>query len=115
MLPVDALFSVEPGAVSTVRVAGRDSLFDAPQSERQFQRGFEAAVWHRSFELRLSDRAGQSRPPMTRQLQPQSAEAATSAKFAPGCRPARDPAALTCVITEASGSVAAVAGARSAA
>jgi hypothetical protein len=54
MLPVNALFSVEPGAVSIVRVAGRESLFDAPQSERQFQRAFEAAVWHRKVELRLS-------------------------------------------------------------
>jgi hypothetical protein len=54
MLPMDALLSVEPGAVSIVRVAGRESLFEMPQSERQFQRAFEKAVWHHSFELRLS-------------------------------------------------------------
>lgn len=54
MLPMDALLSIEPGAVSIVSVAGRESLFEAPQSERQFQRAFEAAAWHQSFELRLS-------------------------------------------------------------
>jgi len=54
MLPVDAVLSVEPGTASIVRVAGRASLFDMPQSERQFQRAFEAAVWHQTFELRLS-------------------------------------------------------------
>ncbi len=38
MLLMDAVLSLEPGAVSIVRVAGRESLFDVPQSERQFQR-----------------------------------------------------------------------------
>lgn len=54
MLPMAALLSIEPGAVSIVRVAGRESLFEAPRSERQFWRSFEAAVWHQSVEVRLS-------------------------------------------------------------
>jgi hypothetical protein len=54
MLPMDARLSIEPGAVSIVRVAGRGSLFSAPQSDRQFWRAFEAAVWNQSLELRLS-------------------------------------------------------------
>lgn len=53
MLPTDAVLSREPGAVSAVRVAGRESLLEAPQSERAFQRAFAAATWH-TFELRLS-------------------------------------------------------------
>ncbi len=54
MLPIDALLTVEPGAVSVVKVAGRGSLFAVPQSERQFQRAFEVALWPHTFELRLS-------------------------------------------------------------
>ena len=52
MLPMDAVLSTEPGAVSVVRVAGRESLFETPESERAFQRAFAAATWH-TFELRL--------------------------------------------------------------
>jgi hypothetical protein len=54
MLPMEAHLSVEPQAVSIVRVAGLESLFDTPQSERQFQWAFHNAVWRHSFELRLS-------------------------------------------------------------
>lgn len=54
MLPMDAVLSIAPGAVSVVRVAGRESLFSAPRSERQFWRAFEAAVWNQSVELQLS-------------------------------------------------------------
>jgi hypothetical protein len=53
MLPMDAVLSLEPGAVSSVRVAGRESLFEIPKSERQFQRAIAAAVWRPSFPLRL--------------------------------------------------------------
>ena len=54
MLPVDAQLSLEPGVVSTVRVANASSLFEPPQSERQFQRAFESAVWTYDCELRLT-------------------------------------------------------------
>jgi hypothetical protein len=54
MLPMDAHLSVEPGTVSVVRVANRQGLVEMPESERQFQRAFEKAVWQHSFELRLS-------------------------------------------------------------
>jgi hypothetical protein len=54
MLPMDARLSVEPGAVSVVKVAGRESLFEVPQSERRFQSAVERASWDHSFELRLS-------------------------------------------------------------
>jgi hypothetical protein len=53
MLPMNAHLSVAPGAVSVVRVANRDGLFEMPESERQFQRAFEKAVWQHSIELRL--------------------------------------------------------------
>ena len=53
MLPMDAYLSVEPGVVSVVRVANRQSLFEMRESERQFQRAFEKAVWQHSIELRL--------------------------------------------------------------
>jgi hypothetical protein len=43
----------EPGVVSVVRVANRQSLFEMRESERQFQRAFEKAVWQHSIELRL--------------------------------------------------------------
>jgi hypothetical protein len=50
MLPMDAVLTVAPGAVSIVTVAGQESLFEVPQSERHFQRAYEAAVWRQSFE-----------------------------------------------------------------
>jgi hypothetical protein len=54
MLPMDAHLSVEPEAVSVVRVSNREGLFEMPESERQFQRGFEKAVWQHSFQLLLT-------------------------------------------------------------
>lgn len=51
-LPMEARLSLEPGAVSTVRVGGRDSLFDQSLSERRFQRLLEAP-WPHRFDLRL--------------------------------------------------------------
>jgi hypothetical protein len=53
MLPLDAHLTVEPGAVSTVQVGGRDSLFEMPRSARQFVRGIESARWRHRLELRL--------------------------------------------------------------
>lgn len=38
VLPIDAHLSLRPDAVSVVRVAGRQGLVEAPESERQFQR-----------------------------------------------------------------------------
>jgi len=53
MLPVEAHLTIEPGAESFVEVGGRDSLFEMPQSARQFVRGIEGATWRHRFELRL--------------------------------------------------------------
>lgn len=53
MLPMRARLSIESGGISTVSIAGRASLFEAPQSEREFQRAFERAIWAERFELRL--------------------------------------------------------------
>jgi len=53
LLPVDALLTIQPGGVSLVQVGNRDSLFDMPQSARQFVRGIERATWRHRFELRL--------------------------------------------------------------
>jgi len=36
MLPVDADISIKPGAGSTIKIAGGDSVFDMPSSERRF-------------------------------------------------------------------------------
>jgi hypothetical protein len=38
MLPMHARLSIEPGAISTMRVSGRASMLETPKSERQFQR-----------------------------------------------------------------------------
>lgn len=54
MLPMEADLSVERGAVSLVKVAGPDSVFEMPQSERQFVRGNENAVWRHRLDLRLT-------------------------------------------------------------
>jgi len=51
-LPMEAHLSLEPGAVSTLGIGGRDSLFDQSLSERRFQRLLEAP-WPHSLELRL--------------------------------------------------------------
>ena len=53
MLPMEAHLSVEPGAVSSVKVGGQDSVFELPQSERQFVRGIETASWRHRLDLRL--------------------------------------------------------------
>lgn len=53
MLPMEAHLTVEPGAESFVKVGGRDSLFEMPQSARQSVRGVEGATWRHRLELRL--------------------------------------------------------------
>lgn len=52
MLPMHARLSAAPETVSTMRVAGRESLFEPPKSEREFQRAFDKAIWAYTFELR---------------------------------------------------------------
>ncbi len=54
MLPMEADLSVEPGAFSIVKVAGPGSVFEMPQSERQFVRGLENAIWRHRLRLRLA-------------------------------------------------------------
>lgn len=54
MLPIEAALTVAPGAESLVRVGGRDSVFEMPQSERQFVRGIERAEWRHTLTLRLA-------------------------------------------------------------
>ena len=54
MLPVEAELTVEPGAESTVKLGGRESVFELPTSERQFVRGIEGAHWRHSLSLRLA-------------------------------------------------------------
>ncbi len=54
MLPVEADLTVAPGAESLVRIGGADSVFDIPQSERQFVRGIESARWRHTLVLRLA-------------------------------------------------------------
>ena len=53
MLPVDAALTIEPGEASIVKVASAQSVFDLPQSERQFIRGVEAAAWRHELRLEL--------------------------------------------------------------
>ena len=54
MLPMEAHLSLEAGATSSVKVGRQDSLFEMPQSARQFVRGVEAATdWHQ-LNLRLN-------------------------------------------------------------
>jgi hypothetical protein len=54
MLPMEAAFSLDPGAVSTVKVAGAESVFEMPQSERQLVRGVRSAVWRHALRLHLA-------------------------------------------------------------
>jgi len=53
VLPLQANLSLRPGAVSTVRIAGRSALMEYPRSERSFQRAWAKVVWHERIELRL--------------------------------------------------------------
>lgn len=53
MLPVQAELTLEPAATSIVKVGGRSSLFEMPQSARQLVRGIEGADWRHRLELRL--------------------------------------------------------------
>ncbi|MDA0169439.1 hypothetical protein OJ998_10110 [Solirubrobacter taibaiensis] len=53
VLPVKANLSLQPEAVSIVRVASRCSLMENPRSERGFQRAWARVAWHETIELRL--------------------------------------------------------------
>jgi hypothetical protein len=54
MLPMEARFSLDAGAVSVIRVATREGLFEPGSSERQFQRALADAVWQPGIELQLT-------------------------------------------------------------
>jgi hypothetical protein len=54
MLPVEADLSVEPGAASTVRVGGEESVFELPTGERQFVRRMGNVRWAHRLDLRLA-------------------------------------------------------------
>jgi hypothetical protein len=54
MLPIEAELSISPGDVSTVKVAGSGSVFDMPQSERQFTAGIDNAEWEHHVQLVLA-------------------------------------------------------------
>ena len=54
MLPVEADLSIEPGAASTVRVGGEESVFELPTGERQFVRRMENVRWRHRLDLRLA-------------------------------------------------------------
>lgn len=45
MLPVDADLSIEPGASSTIKLAGSESVFEMPHVERRFVAAVESATW----------------------------------------------------------------------
>lgn len=53
MLPVDADLSIEPGATSTIKVAGSESVLDLPHVERRFVAALEAATWPHCVNLVL--------------------------------------------------------------
>ena len=54
MLPVEADLRVEPGATSTVKVGGEESIFELPTGERQFARRMNNVRWAHRLELRLA-------------------------------------------------------------
>lgn len=54
MLPMDADLSIKPGAASTIKIAGADSVFDMPSSERRFIAAIEQATWPHSIRLVLA-------------------------------------------------------------
>jgi hypothetical protein len=54
MLPVEARLDIKPGTESTVKLAGNDSTFAMPTSERQFARRMENVRWVHRLTLHLA-------------------------------------------------------------